>query len=99
MASHLPSEKVIVSSPMSFDGSARRIWKITKQENQLLSTALMCLSVIVISFVWLAIILWYILFGIFLIPYRLIRRGQRKEKRDRLRHQEILEATKERKEL
>jgi hypothetical protein len=41
---------------------------------------------------WLLVISWYAIFGIFLLPYRLLRRGARKRKRGTLRHGEILAA-------
>lgn len=92
MNSKLPSEKVVISSPLSFSGSAARIWKITEVKNALLKYLLLvpiALALMVVA--WLFVIGWYMLFGIFLIPYRLFRRGQRKEKRDRIRHREILQ--------
>ena len=36
----LPSEDVVVSAPMSFRGSAARIWKLTHREPQAAWTAL-----------------------------------------------------------
>lgn len=36
MSAQLKSEKVIVSAPTSFSGSAARIWKITESDNDLL---------------------------------------------------------------
>ena len=33
---------------------------------------------------------WYALWGIWLIPYRLVRRGQRKQKLAQIRHQELV---------
>ena len=41
---------------------------------------------------WLFVTSWYLFFGIFLVPYRLIRRGQRKRKREALQHRETLAA-------
>jgi len=38
--------------------------------------------------------MWYLLFGLLLVPYRLIRRGSRKQKIQERQHQEILEALK-----
>lgn len=36
MSNRLTSEKVIVSAPTSFSGSAQRIWKITNTDNPML---------------------------------------------------------------
>ena len=41
---------------------------------------------------WPAIAVWYLVFGIFLVPYRLLRRGARKRKAEALRHREMLGA-------
>ena len=41
---------------------------------------------------WFFVACWYLFWGIWLIPYRLIRRGSRKNKRDALRHREMLDA-------
>ena len=35
---------------------------------------------------------WYLLFGLLLVPYRLIRRSDRNRKRDALQHREVLDA-------
>ncbi len=92
MPNKLPSEKVVISSPLSFSGSAARIWKITDVKNILLKYLLFVpIALALILIAWLFVIGWYMLFGIFLIPYRLLRRSQRKEKRDRMRHREILQ--------
>jgi hypothetical protein len=41
---------------------------------------------------WAFDALWYLSFGIFLVPYRLIRRSDRNRKRDTLQHREMLDA-------
>jgi Flp pilus assembly protein TadB len=92
----LDSERVIVQAPMSFIGSAKRIWKITgvgAPWNVLLGI----LAVLLITFAWVVVLLWYVfavfLFGwIILLPYRLIRRSSRNRKRSELQHRETLEA-------
>jgi hypothetical protein len=33
---------------------------------------------------------WLLFFGIFVVPWRLLRRGQRKRKQEELRHREFL---------
>lgn len=66
-----------VSSPMSFVGSTKRIlsWAAGSIPKQI--TAWVALPP-----VWLFLVFWYIIvlgiFGIFTIPYRFIRRSQRK---------------------
>ncbi len=90
--SELKSEQVIVSAPFSYNGSALRIWKIIHTENQLLKwIVLVPLALFLIFIAWCFVSLWYLAFGILLVPYRLIRRSSRKNKRDQLRHRELLE--------
>ena len=50
------------------------------------------LAVFLIAIAWVIVLGWYLIFGIFLIPYRLIRRGSRKRKRDALQHREMIAA-------
>ncbi len=93
MGDVLASERVVVSAPMSFHGSAARIWRITGTENFVLKLLVFApIALLLISVVWFFVVFWYLVFGILLVPYRLIRRGSRKSKRDNLRHREVLEA-------
>ena len=41
----------------------------------------------------------YVLFGVFFFIFRLFTRGRRKNKRDKLRHREVLEAIEQHKQL
>jgi uncharacterized membrane-anchored protein len=92
MSQKLKSEEIVVSAPMSFAGSAQRIFKILNVDNQLLKWLLLVPLALVLTLIaWSIVLIWYIIFGIWLIPYRLIRRNQRKAKRDRLRHRELLD--------
>lgn len=86
------SERVVVESPMSFIGSAKRIWKITNFDNSLIKIPLALVALMLISVAWFVIVFWYLLFGLLLVPYRLLRRSSRKNKRDKLRHREVLSA-------
>lgn len=103
MSSQLASEKVVVSAPFSFAGSAQRIWKITKVDNVILKLLLVPLAVTLIIGAWIFVACWYfvmyVLFGILFIPYRLLRRSSRKNKRDKLRHREVLDAIEKQKHL
>ena len=90
MADKLQSEKVIVQAPMSFTGSAKRWWKITGS-NPIQKVLLAIPAIILILLSWIFILGWYIFFGIFLIPYRLLRRGSRKRKKQEKQHREVLE--------
>ena len=92
MVDKLASEDVILSAPLSFHGSAHRIWRGCK--NAMGSTPAWIsatLAVVFIVVAWTFVLAWYLFFGLFLVPYRLIRRGSRKKRRDDLRHRELLE--------
>jgi hypothetical protein len=91
----LKSEKVVISSPLSFIGSAKRIWKITDVDNPAMKVLLSLVAAAFILFAWIFVAFWYVLmyvvFGILFIPYRLRRRSSRKQKQAKLRHREVLE--------
>lgn len=88
----LNSENVIISAPFSFNGSALRIWKITNSKNTYIKWLLLFpIALFFIFIAWCFVACWYLIFGILLVPYRLIRRSARKNKRDKLRHRELLE--------
>ena len=97
MSIQLKSEKVIVSAPTSFSGSAARIWKITESDNDLVKwLVLVPIALCSIFMAWSFVAIWYIiifgLFGIFVIPFRLLTRSGRNRKRNSLQHRELLEA-------
>ncbi len=97
MSTKLKSEKVIVSAPTSFSGSAARIWKITEADNELLKwLVLVPVALGLIFMAWSVVAIWYFiifgLFGIFVIPFRLLTRSGRNRKRNKLQHRELLEA-------
>lgn len=97
MSNKLESEKVIISAPTSFSGSAARIWKITENDNAALKWLLLVpLALCLIFMAWSLVAVWYViifgLFGIFVIPFRLFTRSNRKRKRNELQHRELLDA-------
>ena len=103
MTRKLSSEKVVVSAPLSFSGSAQRIWKITDVENPIAKFTLSLLAITLIMGAWMFVLCWYfvmyILFGVFFFIFRLFTRGRRKSKRDKLRHRAVLDAIERRKTL
>ncbi len=103
MSNKLASEKVVISAPFSFAGSAQRIWKMTDVDNPFLKFILALIAIVFIMFAWMFVACWYfvlyVLFGILLIPWRLLRRGSRKRKQERLRHREVLDAVQRNKQL
>ena len=97
MSEKLASEKIVVSAPTSFSGSAARIWKITESDNDLLKWLLLVpIALGLIFMAWSFVAIWYFiifgLFGIFVIPFRLLTRSGRNRKRNSLQHRELLEA-------
>jgi len=90
----LSKKKPVVSAPMSFNGSylrtANALWHGQPSWFQLAFGWWMILFVL--AFWWMAILSWYVIFGILLVPYRLIRRGGRKRTLEQKRHEELLEA-------
>ena len=103
MSNKLASEKVVISAPFSFAGSAQRIWKMTDVDNPFLKFILALIAIVLIVFAWMFVACWYfvlyVLFGILFIPWRLLRRGSRKRKQERLRHREVLDAVHRNKQL
>jgi hypothetical protein len=92
-AAKLESEKVVVAAPLSYAGSAARIWKLTGlTENVGGRIALGVAAIILVLVAWVFVTGWYLIFGLLLVPYRLIRRGSRKRKREALQHREMMAA-------
>lgn len=97
MSKKLASEKVIISAPTSFSGSAARIWRMTDSDNAALKWLLLVpIATCLIFMAWSFVAIWYFiifgLFGIFVIPFRLLTRSGRNRKRNSLQHRELLEA-------
>jgi hypothetical protein len=84
MNRQLASEQVVVEAPMSYTGSARRLWRKYRGIRRPVAP-------IAIVLAWVVVTAWYVVFGVLVIPYRLLRRGHRKERRAQLRHQEALD--------
>ncbi len=95
-ASKLESEKVVIAAPLSFAGSAARIWKLVGLSSETWARVLLAIAaVVLIALAWCFVLGWYLLWGILLVPYRLIRRGQRRRKREALQHREMIAASQE----
>lgn len=93
LPARLASEDVIISAPMSYVGSAQRIMRIRRRargESEL--AALTTAAVVAVVVAWVFVTVWYLMWGLLLVPYRLHRRGARKRKAEALRHRELLAA-------
>ncbi|HEX3616566.1 MAG TPA: hypothetical protein VHU61_08515 [Solirubrobacteraceae bacterium] len=90
----LASEDVIINAPLSYAGSAQRIFRIRRVAGSNLpaNVAITALAVVLVVAAWLFVTGWYMTWGLFLVPYRLLRRGARKRKAEALRHRETLGA-------
>ena len=96
-AAKLESEKVVIAAPLSYAGSAARIWKLTGvSANIWARVGLTIAAILLVTCAWTFVTVWYITFGLLLVPYRLIRRGQRKNKRESLQHRELIAAVQSR---
>jgi hypothetical protein len=85
--SRLPSERIEVTAPMSYTGSLARLRRICRERAWAVP-----LVILLVAAAWLLVTAWYIVFGLLLVPYRLVRRGQRKRKLEAARHREMLAA-------
>jgi uncharacterized protein DUF1707 len=87
----LASEDVIINAPMSYAGSAQRIFRLRRRaRTQQALVAITTLAVLLMVLVWVLVTVWYLLWGLWLVPYRLLRRGARKRKAEMMRHRELL---------
>ena len=96
-APRLASEEIVVSAPLSFHGSAARIWRPISRnaevtDNSWAAAGWYTLAILLVGLAWVGVSGWYLIFGLWVVPYRLIRRGQRKRKLDEARHRELLGA-------
>ena len=92
------SEDVIINAPMSFAGAAQRSFRLRRKSFNppWLANVLMTTLAILLTLVWWGLVaVWYVVFGLLLVPYRLLRRGSTKRKQEATRHREMMEALKE----
>ena len=76
-------DKRSYSSPMSFVGATSRLWRLTDTEHTWTKITMATLLIFLIyPFVYTALAGWYVLifgvFGVFVIPWRLQRRAERR---------------------
>ena len=86
------SSQVIIQSPTSFVGATRRIWKLTRLGPPAAKFALVPVAAMLCVVAWLFCAVWLVVFGVVMVPWRLLRRGSRKRKLERRRHDELLAA-------
>jgi len=84
------SEDVVVQAPMSYRGSAGRLWRPVRHASSAgAKVALGALMAALVAVVWVLVTAWYCVFGLLVVPYRLVRRGQRRRRREELRYREL----------
>jgi hypothetical protein len=89
----LASEDVIINAPMSYAGSAQRIWRLRRRaRSERALVAITTLAIVLVLMVWILVTAWYLLWGLWLVPYRVLRRGARKRKAEMMRHRELMGA-------
>lgn len=87
----LASEDVIINAPMSYAGSAQRLLRLRRHGNSATAiTLLTVLAIVLVLVAWAVVTVWYLTWGLWLVPYRLLRRGARKRKAEAMRHRELL---------
>ena len=90
---HSDPRGTIVAAPMSLTGSAQRLWRLVPLDwHPALRIAVLPLVLCLIAIAWSVIVGWYLIWGVLLVPYRLIRRGQRKRKVEARRHVDLIRA-------
>lgn len=92
----MSSEQIIIAAPFSYAGSGARIWRPLRRRANATSNGWAqvgwgALAVTLVALAWTGVTAWYLTFGLLLVPYRLIRRGQRRRKLEDVRHRELLE--------
>jgi hypothetical protein len=92
----LGSEEVILDAPMSFTGMTKRTLRFSRRHpcqhwwSKTLATTGLALW---LTLAYTMILAWYLTFGLLLVPYRLIRRSQRRDEQRRRQHAELLAGT------
>ncbi len=87
----LASEDVIINAPMSYAGSAQRIMRIRRRAPAGWKlVAVTSLAILFVLAAWFCVTVWYLVWGLWLVPYRLLRRGARKRKAEAMRHRELM---------
>ena len=87
----LASEDVIINAPMSYAGSAQRIMRLRRSaEVGWAIAAITVVAVLLVLVAWALVTVWYLVWGFWLVPYRLLRRGSRKRKAEAMRHRELM---------
>lgn len=72
-ASVREGERAVVSVQLSFARSAEVIWKLVSPGNDIL---LALAALVLIGLAWCVVLSWCLIWGIFLVPYRLLKQAR-----------------------
>jgi hypothetical protein len=92
VATRSRSDSIVIAAPLSFVGSAQRIWRLTDRRRPLVKAAMTVASLILIVVAWAVVLGWYLIVGFLVIPYRMVRREERRRQRDEMRLLELRRA-------
>ncbi len=88
---HSDPRGAIVAAPMSLTGSAQCLWRLVPLDlHPAIRISLLAVVLCLIAGAWGVIVVWYLMWGVLLVPYRLIRRGQRTRKVEARRHVDLI---------
>lgn len=89
LATRPASERISIAAPLSYTGSAQRIRRLASPHP---SAPVQLVLIATTLTAWVFVTVWYIVFSVLLVPYRIVRRGSRKRKLEAARHRELLAA-------
>jgi hypothetical protein len=84
-----------VAAPMSFAGSGNRILNVIREhdiQNAWVRALAWTGIIFAVMLAWIVVLVWYLTFGLLLVPYRIVRRSQRKQNIQDRKHHELLES-------
>ena len=91
--STLGSEAVILEAPFSYVGATKRTLRWFRYHHAKAAWLLVLEYaglVLWLTLAWVFVTAWYLAFGLWLVPYRLIRRSARKNEKQSRQHAELL---------
>ena len=88
----LESERIVIAAPLSLTGSTIRIWRAMGERGAAWWSRTLWVTgaALALLVAWSAVLCWYAIFGLLLVPYRVGRRHSRKRHVAAARHRETL---------
>ena len=91
LGGHVMSQ-TIIQAPTSYTGAARRIWRLTNIGHPAVKLVTVPAALILTAVAFVGVTIWYCIFSVLVIPFRVLRRGDRKAKLQAEQHAEVLAA-------